>query len=534
MWAFFLYSMYISPKVKMSVARKILATTLAQIIGKIGTALIALVTLKILSTYLSVSTLGEYGQIYEYLAIFGSIADMGIYSLLVREMAKREHEKQKLFGAAFTLRLFLTLGAMLVASILAFLIPSYNGTLIPIGSIFAGMATFFVIMSGTVSAILQIAWKMHLYSWALIAGKLVGLLGIIFVTKIFFLEATTESFFWILCSGLFGSFFTFLITALFSRREISIRPSFEKKHIAEIFWQSLPYGIALILGTMYFRMGFLLLGFLLPKSENGICMAEFCGDLESGRYYTAIRMMEVLLLFPIFFMNAVLPVLSKAIAEKSKKISEILSSSFLFLTFLGLPLAVGGILFSRPLTSLIADEKLLSTPFHSGGDTAFEILAIPMFLSFLTTFLAMALISFNDQKKIAWTNGIAVLFTLLLNLILIPKYGLVGAAISAGCSEILILGIGMFFLKKHTSFFPPLVQFSKVFLASLGMGVFAYAATLLFPAEQNNIVFLAILLSSGVIYLGLLFVLKFFSKEMLSLLKKSDPKVGDVMDLREG
>jgi peptidoglycan biosynthesis protein MviN/MurJ (putative lipid II flippase) len=130
-------------------------------------------------------------------------------------------------------------------------------------------------------------------------------------------------------------------------------------------------------------------------------------------------------------------------------------------------------------------------------------------------------------------NGSALILNIILNLFLIPRYGLVGAAISAGFSEMLILGIGIFFLRKHSSFFPSFLQLSKVFLASLGMGIFAYVGTILLPVEQNHFVFLAILLISGVIYLGLLFVFKFFTKEMIQLLKRSDPINKNVMDLRD-
>jgi O-antigen/teichoic acid export membrane protein len=133
----------------------------------------------------------------------------------------------------------------------------------------------------------------------------------------------------------------------------------------------------------------------------------------------------------------------------------------------------------------------------------------------------MSLISFNDQKRIAWMNGCAVIMNVFLNLWLIPKYGLVGATISAAISEVLILGIEMFFLRRRSSFFPPFSQMAKIFIASLLMGLFAKFCIEYFPSGHENGIFLLIIAFPGGMYLLILFLLRFFTKEMRELSKIS-------------
>jgi O-antigen/teichoic acid export membrane protein len=70
--------------------RKIYTNTIAQIGGKIITALISILLIKVLTGYLDVAGYGLYSKIYNYLSIFAVIADLGLYTITVRELTKYE------------------------------------------------------------------------------------------------------------------------------------------------------------------------------------------------------------------------------------------------------------------------------------------------------------------------------------------------------------------------------------------------------------------------------------------------------------
>ena len=70
--------------------KKIYTNTLAQIAGKVMTALISIFMIKILTNYLDVAGYGMYSKIYNYLSIFAVIADLGLYTITVRELSKHE------------------------------------------------------------------------------------------------------------------------------------------------------------------------------------------------------------------------------------------------------------------------------------------------------------------------------------------------------------------------------------------------------------------------------------------------------------
>jgi O-antigen/teichoic acid export membrane protein len=68
--------------------KKIYINTFAQIFSKILTALISIGMIKILTNYLDIEGYGMYSKIYNYLSIFAVIADLGLYTITVRELSR--------------------------------------------------------------------------------------------------------------------------------------------------------------------------------------------------------------------------------------------------------------------------------------------------------------------------------------------------------------------------------------------------------------------------------------------------------------
>ena len=89
--------------------RKIYTNTLAQIGAKVITAIIAIAMIKVITNYLDVAGYGLYTKIYNYLSIFAVIADLGLYTITVRELTKYEDDPKmiaKISGNVLSLRTF--------------------------------------------------------------------------------------------------------------------------------------------------------------------------------------------------------------------------------------------------------------------------------------------------------------------------------------------------------------------------------------------------------------------------------------------
>ncbi len=506
----------------MSLTRKILGNTFWQIFGRIATAFIAFVTVGILTNYwgagnikLGQAQYGTYATIYEFLAMFGSLADLGIFTIAVREMSKYKKQQQQIFSATFSLRCISLVVALGLAVIVAILIPKYQGTVIPKGVAIAALGTTLFILSGTLSTILLVHLKMKFHAIALVLGKLLTFGSILTVVFLLSPDPSEASFYNLIWAGVWGSMLTLLSTYVFAKNFISLRPSWNAPLMKELFYMAFPFGCAIFLNTIYFRLDITMMGILLPRSEvDGTCLAALCGDQQAGIYAVAVRIMEVLIILPLYFMNSVLPSLSSAVQEKdTKKIERRLSLPFLFLLILSLPAVTGLFLLAKPIVELI-------TPENFGSHGALKILMAPLLFTFFTTFINFVLIAFGEQKKILWINFGAVILNLILNIYAIPIYGYMGAAVTSLLSEGFILVLGLYCVLRITRFSLQWKRVSGTVLSTIVMGVFTFFVWRYWGAEVGKKALAIVIPSAAVLYAVGLLITKAVDKEMLNMMGK--------------
>jgi O-antigen/teichoic acid export membrane protein len=109
--------------------KKIYTNTLAQIGSKLITAAISIVMIKLITNYLDIAGYGLYSKIYNYLSIFAVIADLGLYTITVREISAHSQDEKKVQSIAsnvLTLRTLSGIGIIILALILGAFLPGYN------------------------------------------------------------------------------------------------------------------------------------------------------------------------------------------------------------------------------------------------------------------------------------------------------------------------------------------------------------------------------------------------------------------------
>ncbi|MBU0667962.1 oligosaccharide flippase family protein, partial [Patescibacteria group bacterium] len=145
-----------------SVARKILMNTGAQIAAKGVLAVIGFVTVKIITNYLQVKGYGYYTGVYDFIAFFGIASDMGLYTIAVREMARDEESIEKIIGNVLSIRTILVFCTMALALITSFLyFPKGTDIMLPLAVAVGASATVFALLTGTISTVLQVNYKMQ-------------------------------------------------------------------------------------------------------------------------------------------------------------------------------------------------------------------------------------------------------------------------------------------------------------------------------------------------------------------------------------
>jgi O-antigen/teichoic acid export membrane protein len=180
--------------------------------------------------------------------------------------------------------------------------------------------------------------------------------------------------------------------------------------------------------------------------------------------------------------------------------------SFKYLFMIGLPISIGVTLLADKIIQIVYGSMYI----HSA--IALQILVWSFFIMCVCTVPTLGLSSANKQHVVTTGMGITAILNIILNLVLIPKYSLIGAAIAT----IIVCSFEFFFEFYFMNKYAVKIRllngnFAKIVFASFAMGLFIVYS-------QLNI-FLTVILVTF-IYGVLIIILKALSKEDLSMFKK--------------
>ncbi len=484
----------------MSLAKKILGNTFIQFFGRIITALLAVISVKLITYYLGVEGYGQYTTVYEFVGLFAIIGDLGLYTIAIREMAEKEDEIQKIYSNTLTMRVIFTTIIMLLVGIGGMFIPQYQGTLIPSGIWICTLVVWLNLFFSIITSILQYHLKMHKATIALILGKIMGLVGVAYA--VFFLKDKTLGFYTVIGSGILAHGVMALIALRYAKKYVDIKYVIDWDYWKYLIKKAWPYGLALVLSTIYFKVDVTLLSLLRDQKEVGF-------------YGVPLRMVEVLVVLPLFFMNSVLGPMTKAIRESKEKLQKIFTLSLQFLLTIAVPIFLLIIFFSSDLIRIISSSDFLANGGEYGSDSVLILLTIALIISFFSTLCSFTLVAFNQQKKVLAVNSVGAFFNIFTNLYFIPIYGFMGAALTSIASQVIILFASIYLLQKTHKFH---YDFNMI-LKTIFSGICVYFSLYYFiPLVSNynslmQIIFSAIV--GGIIYFISLFSLNVFNIKMI-------------------
>lgn len=185
---------------------------------------------------------------------------------------------------------------------------------------------------------------------------------------------------------------------------------------------------------------------------------------EIGLYSAAQRMVGILSLFPILVATTALPVFSRfAHAGEGEKMKSTMETILAVLSAISLPLFVGGVILREPLLGFI-----FGADYVPAAD-AFVILLASIPASYFMPVLYNLLFALDQQAKSVNYAIASSLCNVLLNLLLIPRFGILGAAFATSCASVLYVVL-MWQLGKKMHDFRAFPVSLKVVISAAAMG----------------------------------------------------------------
>ena len=455
--------------------KKIASNTLAQILSKVGTAIISIFLISILTNYLSIELYGLYLKIYNYIGIFVFLADLGLYTIAIREISANKYDTKKIVWNIMSLRLILWIIIFLWALALAFFLPGYDSAIalwsISIVSIF----TLFQLLNSSVLTLMQANMKIEFSLFSAIFGKLVNLWLVAGIATLWFIEPPSNqnytSFLWIIWASVAAIFVNTLLNYFYARTIEKFWFAFDWEYIKYIVKISLPYWIALFLSVVYFKVDIILLSLMDPLWDKSVAL-----------YSLPMKIVEVIMVLWGFYLNSVLPTLTTSFEEKNiEKFNKYIQLSFHALLSWWMLIFVLWVLFRDYLIEIIANSDYLDPSLVYNSSDAFLVVFAVVLFNFISLVFIYALIATKNQSKLLKINIVVTIVNIIWNIILIPYLSFIWAGIVTLLSQILLMILGYYYTNKIIDFKIPWKLIIKNIILCIVMLSWGYYILITYP-----------------------------------------------------
>ncbi len=176
----------------------------------------------------------------------------------------------------------------------------------------------------------------------------------------------------------------------------------------------------------------LISGFYLILSQTDTLMLGVLRSTdEAGAYAVASRITQLIFLGQWAVNAIVAPMIAEHHHRKeSAKVQEVATYAARLAFGITVPLAAAVILFGRPILALFSREFTVAWE-------ALAILGVGMILNVLSGSVGLLMTMTGHQKEASRVLGGAALLNIVLNVVLIPVYGMIGAAVATALTTAL-------------------------------------------------------------------------------------------------
>ena len=258
------------------------------------------------------------------------------------------------------------------------------------------------------------------------------------------------------------------------------------KHLKPVFTLFIPQ----VAMSLYVLLDRTLLGALVSTRDVGV-------------FEQADKIINLLLVAITTLGGAVLPHISNLISQGQKsKINQCYEFSFLLYNILIFPIIAGVLITNDDFVTFFLGKDFQEVRY------AIAIMIFRMFFIGWTNIMGIQiLIPHNKNREFMLSTTIPAFVSIICNLVLVPYFGYIGAAIVSVITEAIVWGIQLYYTRTYLKEVPILRNMFKIILASVMMYALLYMLkpVVIFAPALNVLVYAII---GGIIYLTIILSLK--------------------------
>jgi O-antigen/teichoic acid export membrane protein len=468
-------------KPERSLARSVALTTGALLFGRMLALLAGIATVTITSRYLGARDFGALTAAMAYASLFALLTDLGMSTVATREIARAPEREREIVGNVISVGLLVAIAAAAVGLTLMLLV--YSGR-IHTATREAIVILLVQVLVAPITGATRARFTARQRGYLVALGDVALAIGMAGLTAI---AAGAHLGFRLVVVAVTGGYvLQAIVMAAIALREGGLSVAFDRVIASRLVRSALPLGGILLINYLYFRLDVLLLSWIKT-------------DVDVAHYGLAYRVLEGLMVLPGYLMLALFPEIARSENDPARLRATVGAA-------LGVLEAV-----SLPAVALLATFSseivvLLGTHSYDASGPVLAILALALGISYLNGVYGNALVALGRQRMLFWVSVPTLLVNLVANLLLIPPYGVDGAAWAVVISEVVALATVRWAYVRVAGA-PPAPPHLRILAAGSALGALAAIKFALSPALGD----LALVLGGGavglVVYAALILLL---------------------------
>ena len=348
-------------------------------------------------------------------AIAGSLTDFGLTPYSIREVARRRQHASRFFSNLLVIKLALNVLAVGGAVVGGILLGYQGGKLLAL--VFAACYTTALSLTEYLRAYYQAFEEMRDVALSSLVEKvLVIALGLLFLLLYDTAAAVLGGMALGMLCTLIGNYWWA------TRRFASFAPALmSPTFLKQVLPAAFPLGLASQFVALYFR-------------TDAVMVDAMVSEAAAGQYGEAYRLIEGVALVTGLLTTVVYPRLSSLYGDRQvSAFRQLFGLSVLGAGGIGLLLGMTLFFFAEPIVLLLTGSQTFIP-----AANALKILAWAAPFMALNYILSVSMNAADDHRWLAWVLGIAALFNLVFNFLVIPTYSFYGASVTTVMTEALI------------------------------------------------------------------------------------------------
>lgn len=426
----------------MTSARRIVKNIFSLATAELISKGVSIITVAYLARVIDPRGFGIIGFATAFISFFSLLINLGFDTVGTREIARDKDKIRKYVNGIITIRVIMAIFGYIAFAVIVSLLD--KPALVKNVLFLTGLGLF--ANAFLLNWVFQGIEKMGVIALRQILTSLLNLLGVLLLVH------NNEDLLWAVSVTVLSNVInTIWMGAVYVKHFGKIKFEFDLPLWKDMFRSALPLAFSSFMIAVYYNMDMVMLGFMRNEIEVG--------------YYSAAYRILILTLIPSgIILSSFFPQLSIANGNKNRTILLMRKYSAAMFIISGF-ISFTGIAFASNIINAVFGKEF----YQSVG--LLQILMVNTLIVYINTTYGNPLLAWDKERPYTFAIATGAISNIILNFLLIPGYGALGAAIATVASEAVVLvGLAFFHYRSlQTLYLNSLVKVLFIVVASMGI-----------------------------------------------------------------